>query len=211
VSGPDRVELGGEVDPLPPEPPRRDPDVIEPTSSGLSPVVAAALACLGGWVTGLIFLAVERESRYVRFHAAQAVVGIGGLWAAGVGCWVASFLAVFLSTTAFRVMMAVAQAFWVASIVVWALCLYKAYRGEWWQLPYAGNVARRIVGAAPSGGPILRGKAPHISPFQSSGSGCVERKISRCHFPPPQGSITSAAMTSTSISANVRPSGSPSR
>ena len=51
----------------------------------------------------------------------------------------------------------------------------------------------------------------YISPFQSSGSGLEERKISRCHLPPPQGSMTSAATTSTRISANVRPSGSPSR
>ena len=51
----------------------------------------------------------------------------------------------------------------------------------------------------------------YISPFQSSGSGLDERKISRCHLPPPHGSMTSAATTSTRISANVRPSGSPSR
>src|SRR5262245_57723113 len=51
----------------------------------------------------------------------------------------------------------------------------------------------------------------YISPFQSSGSGFTDRKISMCHFPPPQGSITSAATTSTRISENRRPSGSPSR
>ena len=51
----------------------------------------------------------------------------------------------------------------------------------------------------------------YISPFQSSGSGFVERKTSRCHLPPPHGSITSAATTSTRISPKLRPSGSPSR
>src|ERR1051326_4432370 len=51
----------------------------------------------------------------------------------------------------------------------------------------------------------------HISPFQSSGSGLAERKTSRCHLPPPHGSITSAATTSTRISEKTRPSGSPSR
>ena len=51
----------------------------------------------------------------------------------------------------------------------------------------------------------------YISPFQSSGSGLIDRMISRCHLPPPQGSMTSVATTSTRISANVRPSGSPSR
>ena len=44
--------------------------------------------------------------------------------------------------------------------------------------------------------------ALYISPFQSSGSGLDDRKISRCHLPPPHGSMTSAATTSTRISAN---------
>src|SRR5205823_2080445 len=51
----------------------------------------------------------------------------------------------------------------------------------------------------------------YISPFQSSGSGFTDRKISMCHLPPPHGSITSAATTSTRISENNRPAGSPSR
>src|SRR4051812_40672211 len=62
---------------------------------------------------------------------------------------------------------------------------------------------------------ITRGRdytaLPYISPFQSSGSGFTVRTISMCHFPPPQGSITSAATTSTSNSEKSRPSGSPSR
>ena len=51
----------------------------------------------------------------------------------------------------------------------------------------------------------------YISPFQSSGSGLADRNTSRCHLPPPHGSMTSVATTSTRISAKVRPSGSPSR
>ena len=47
----------------------------------------------------------------------------------------------------------------------------------------------------------------YISPFQSSGSAAVDRKTSRCHLPPPHGSITSVATTSTSSSAKVRPFG----
>ena len=58
---------------------------------------------------------------------------------------------------------------------------------------------------------LLHDGPRYISPFQSSGSGPTDRKISRCHLPPPHGSMTSVAMTSTSISAKVRPSGSPSR
>ena len=54
-------------------------------------------------------------------------------------------------------------------------------------------------------------RSSYISPFQSSGSAAVDRNTSRCHLPPPHGSMTSAATTSTRISANVRCSGSFSR
>src|SRR5207244_1145305 len=64
-------------------------------------------------------------------------------------------------------------------------------------------------------GILLRGgiipPIDYSSPFQSSGSGLTDRKISICHLPPPHGSITSAATTSTRISEKRRPSGSPSR
>lgn len=48
----------------------------------------------------------------------------------------------------------------------------------------------------------------YISPFLEVGLGRRRPEYSsRCHLPPPQGSITSAATTSTRISANVRCSG----
>src|SRR5918994_7953263 len=75
--------------------------------------------------------------------------------------------------------------------------------GGFFNLHLAFFIPRRLRGRPP--------QPPYISPFQSSGSALIERKISRCHLPPPQGSMTSVATTSTRISAKVRPSGSPSR
>src|SRR5690606_6403998 len=72
-------------------------------------------------------------------------------------------------------------------------------------------VQQPAVEAIDAEGVLNCGNGNHISPFQSSGSGTAVRKTSRCHLPPPQGSMTSAAMTSTRISANVRCSGSFSR
>ncbi len=51
----------------------------------------------------------------------------------------------------------------------------------------------------------------YISPFQSSGSAAVDRNTSRCHLPPPTARSPRWPPHSTSSSANVRPSGSPSR
>ena len=44
------------------------------TASGLAQNVAGALAYLLGPITGIIFLVVEKENRFVRFHAMQSTV-----------------------------------------------------------------------------------------------------------------------------------------
>ena len=49
------------------------------TSTGLTPRTAATLAYLSWWVTGLVFWLVERQDRFVRFHAAQAMVAFGAI------------------------------------------------------------------------------------------------------------------------------------
>ena len=56
--------------------------------TGLTPHVAASLAYLAGPFSGALLLATERESGFVRFHAWQAVVGLGLLGIAAVLFWV---------------------------------------------------------------------------------------------------------------------------
>lgn len=116
-----------------------------PSSTGLEPRVAAALSYLIGWVTGILFFVLEERSRYVRFHAMQSIIALGGLWALGVAFWVLSFLSVFVSATGFHVLMWTAQGTWLVGVIVWLVCLFKAYAGDWWKLPIAGTVAERIA------------------------------------------------------------------
>jgi uncharacterized membrane protein len=44
------------------------------SSTGVDPSLVAALAYVLGALTGVIVLALERESRFVRFHATQSIV-----------------------------------------------------------------------------------------------------------------------------------------
>ena len=44
------------------------------TSTGLDANVAAALTYAVGWVTGLAFLVMEKDNRFVRFHAMQSTI-----------------------------------------------------------------------------------------------------------------------------------------
>ena len=52
--------------------------VVEKTSTGLPKNTAAALAYSIGWMTGIIFLLVEKD-KFVRFHAMQSII-VFGLW-----------------------------------------------------------------------------------------------------------------------------------
>src|SRR6516165_1118002 len=97
----------------------------ERTSSGFNANVAAALSYLVGFVSGLVFLLVEKDNKFVRFHAMQSTLFFIGIVIIDVvlqvipilGALVVIFLLIPLSA------------------VVWLLMMYKAYQGEDYKLP----------------------------------------------------------------------------
>ena len=115
----------------------------QPSSTGLEPNIAAALAYLAGPLSGVLVLVVERNSRFVRFHALQSIVGLGGLWLLAGAFGLLAVLTVFVSATGFAVLLYAAWVTGAAWIVVWLVCLVKAYSGQAWKLPLAGKYAER--------------------------------------------------------------------
>jgi uncharacterized membrane protein len=117
----------------------------EPTTTGLDPNIAAVLSYLGWWLTGIIFLVVERHNRFVRFHAAQSFVAFGAMSALIATMIVLSFALLVVSDVGFQVMTFVSQMLLLAGVVLWLICLWKAYRGERWALPGLGGIADRLA------------------------------------------------------------------
>ena len=117
------------------------------SSTGLDPNVAAALSYLAGPLSGATILLAERTSGYVRFHAWQAIIGLGGLALVAILLLVSAFLALFISPFAFTLMYRLAAVAAVLWLVAWMVCLYKAYMGQEWELPLVGKYARRRAGA----------------------------------------------------------------
>jgi uncharacterized membrane protein len=76
-----------------------------PSSSGLDPHVAAMLAYLAWWVTGILFYLIERDNRFVRFHAAQSIVAFGGISILGAVLMMSSFVLLFVWAAGFQVLM----------------------------------------------------------------------------------------------------------
>ena len=117
----------------------------EPSTTGLEPKLAAALSYLAGPLSGAAVLLAERGSRYVRFHAWQSIIGLGVLWAIGVVLYGLAFAMLLVSASAFRLLLWMAALVWIAWIVAWVMCLVKAFTGEYWKLPVAGDYAERRV------------------------------------------------------------------
>ena len=114
-----------------------------PSSTGLDPRTAAALAYLAGPFSGALLLWAETANRDVRFHAWQSVVALGGLMLGVIVSGMLAVLGLFVSATVMLIMLRVATFLTLVLAIVWAICLWKAFAGGRWKLPLAGDVAER--------------------------------------------------------------------
>ena len=104
----------------------------EKTSTGLDANVAAALSYLVGFVTGIIFLLVEKENKFVRFHAMQSTLVFVGDRRASTSCSARAD-----SRRAASCVFIVIP----VSAILWLLLMFKAYQGEEFKLPLVGQMA----------------------------------------------------------------------
>jgi uncharacterized membrane protein len=116
------------------------------TELGLAENVAGLLCYLGFWVTGIIFLLIDKRP-FVRFHAAQSIVIFGALFvikmilasAFGMGFWMGGWVIFSLGGLLIGVG-------YLIGVVLWIVCMVKAYQGERFLVPIAGNIAQGIAG-----------------------------------------------------------------
>jgi uncharacterized membrane protein len=101
-------------------------------STGMQPNLAALLSYVLGFVTGLIFYFVEKDNKYVRFHAMQSIIVFLALFVAQIILgmipvlgWVLSFF------------------IWLGGFILWIILMIKAYQGEYFKLPIAGDIAEK--------------------------------------------------------------------
>ena len=88
----------------------------------------AALCYVGGWITGLVFLLIEKEDKEVRFHAMQSLLAFAGLTILSmvpVIGWMISPLVM------------------IAGFILWLVLIIKTYQGERVELPVIGDLAKK--------------------------------------------------------------------
>ena len=122
------------------------------SSTGLDENIAALLSYVFGWVSGLIFFLIEKDSRLVRFHAMQSLLFNILVAVVGIALWIVLFV-VFMIVA--QVSGALATILSLVSILVWGvfllgilagfiLCLVKAFQGQYFKLPVLGNFAEKF-------------------------------------------------------------------
>ena len=124
-----------------------------------------ALLIVGGWIPALIIFFVKSESKFVRFHALQAVLLSAIHVVTLVVFWFVCFFVFFASMFHLATMpqqqqqMAFPWGFfllipfiWLFAIFWWVVMLLvaiifsiKAGRGQWDQIPITGRWAKRIL------------------------------------------------------------------
>ena len=121
------------------------PTQSSPTSggSGLAPNVASLLCYICGFVTGIIFLLIEKDNKDVKFHAWQSILLGGGFMAFYLVMAIfISILATFSLALA-GIFTAISWLVWLAVFIVMIVCMVKAYQGQRWKVPYLGDIAEK--------------------------------------------------------------------
>ena len=102
------------------------------TSLGIDENIEGLLCYSLGFITGILFLILEKENKFVRFHAMQSLVTFLLIWViiTVIGWipilgWLLSLLITPLS------------------LILWLLLMFKAFKGERFKLPVIGDFAEK--------------------------------------------------------------------
>ena len=101
----------------------------------------AALSYLAFFITGIVVLYAERDDKFIRFHAMQSTIVFGGLFVVnliiGIVFGSFSFLGILLNL--------VNNLIWILWFIIWIVSMVRAYRGQVFKWPVAGDFAEKQV------------------------------------------------------------------
>jgi uncharacterized membrane protein len=115
---------------------------VAASSEGLAENVAGLLCYIAGWITGIIFLLIDKRP-WVRFQAAQSIAVFGGLTIVQIA------LSVMSSTIGgllgFGLMSMLGLLVGLITFVLWVFLMVKAYKHATFKVPIAAGIAEGIA------------------------------------------------------------------
>ena len=92
----------------------------------------AAASYLLGFITGIIILLVEKQNKFVRFHAMQSTILFGGIF-------VVNFVLGFIPILGWLIGLLLS----FAAFILWIVLMWKAFQGEMYKVPYVADIAEK--------------------------------------------------------------------
>lgn len=102
------------------------------TASGLDENLAGVLAYPLGFITGIIFLIIEKENRFVKFHAIQSII-LSLSWI------LLSFIVGLVPFIGWIISILLTPVY----IVIIIFIALKAYKHEMYKFPIVGDIAEK--------------------------------------------------------------------
>jgi len=104
-----------------------------PTSTGLQPNIAAGLSYLFTWIGGLVFFLIEKQNRFVRFHAMQSLIFFGSI----------AILSIVIGYIPYVSLLS-----WLLDLigfVGWIFLMIQGFQGKYYKLPVIGDYAEKYA------------------------------------------------------------------
>ena len=118
-------------------------------TGGLDENVAGLLCYLFGWMSGLVFLLIDKRP-FVRFHGAQSIALFLGALVSWIAFWIVwAVLGIITTILNFPIGWLFGLLFPVLIIGcmgAFIYCMYKAYQHEKYKLPVIGDMVEKWVG-----------------------------------------------------------------
>ena len=105
------------------------------TDTGLQENIAGLLCYVLGWISGIIFLIIEKQNKFVRFHAVQSIVVFGAYTIISIAFgWIPIFGWILNTILG------------IAAFIIWIVLMHKAYKGVKYKVPMAGDIIETYMG-----------------------------------------------------------------
>lgn len=113
-------------------------DNVKKTSLGMDENVEGALCYVLGFITGIVFFVMEKDNKFVKFHAVQSIATFLPLM---VIQWIISSL--FWSFSLMWLAAILSSLLSLIILILWLVLIMKAYQGEMFKLPIVGDIAEK--------------------------------------------------------------------
>ncbi len=104
------------------------------TALGIDENIEGLLCYVLGFITGILFLILEKENKFVRFHAMQSTATFIILLVVSVVFGIIPFIGWVLSSL-----------IGLIALILWLLLMFEAFKGEKYKLPVVGDFAENQV------------------------------------------------------------------